>query len=91
MEVVIAKTFLKDLRSKPKYVIASVEKLVSLLERSPNLEASGVDYTKMEGQRKGEHYYRIRIGDWRIGVEYIHPKMIIIRIIGRGDAYKHFP
>ena len=91
MEVIIAKSFLKDLRSKPKHVVAAVEKLVSQLEKASNLEKSGVDFKLMEGQRKGENYYRIRLGDWRIGIEYIHPKLIIIRILGRGDAYKHFP
>ena len=50
-----------------------------------------LDYTKMEGQRKGENYYRIRIGDWRMGMEYIHPKVIVLRILARGTIYKHFP
>ena len=91
MEVVITKSFMKDLRSKPKSVAQAVEKMIIKLEASASLEKSGIDYTKMEGQRKGESYYRIRLGDWRIGIEYIHPKIIVIRIIGRGDVYKHFP
>lgn len=91
MEVVIAKSFLKDLKTKPKYVVQAVEQLIDQLESSAKLEKSGVDYTKMAGQKRGEHYYRIRLGEWRVGVEYIHPKIIVIRILARGEIYKYFP
>ena len=91
MEVIITRSFLKDLRSKPKHVLHAVDTLIALLEAAPNLEKSGADFKMMEGQKKGEHYYRIRLGDWRIGIEYIHPEVIIIRILARGDVFKHFP
>ncbi len=91
MEVIIARSFLKDLKSKPKAVADSVEELITLLEGSKSLESAGVDFTKMQGQKKGEGYYRIRMGNWRIGIEYIHPKLIVLRILARGDVYKHFP
>ena len=91
MVVKIAKSFQKDLRSKPKTVIQAVRELIADLENAVSLEQSGVDYTKMEGQRKGENYYRIRLGNWRIGIEYLHPDIIIIRILARGEVYKHFP
>jgi mRNA interferase RelE/StbE len=91
MEVVITRSFIKDLKTKPRYVVQAVEKLITQLEKSSNLETSGVDYTKMGGQRRTESYYRIRLGTWRIGVEYIHPKVIVIRILARGEIYKYFP
>jgi mRNA interferase RelE/StbE len=91
MEVIITRSFLKDLKSKPKPVVQAVEKLVSQLEASASLDKSGTDFKKIEGQKKGENYYRIRLGIWRIGVEYIHPKIIVIRILARGEIYKHFP
>jgi len=71
MEVVIMRSFLKDLRAKPKQVINAVEQLNNQLETAATLEKSGVDFKKMEGQKKGENYYRIRLGVWRVGVEYI--------------------
>jgi mRNA interferase RelE/StbE len=91
MEVIIARSFLKDLKSKPKDVIQAVTILVAQLEAAPSLEKSGTDFKKMEGQKKGENYYRIRLGTWRIGIEYIHPQVIVIRILARGAVYKHFP
>ena len=91
MVVIISRSFLKDLRSKPKAVIRAVEELIVQLETAASLEQSGIDYKKMEGQKTGEHYYRIRLGIWRIGIEYVHPKIIVIRILARGEVYKHFP
>jgi len=91
MVVKIAKSFQKDLRSKPKTVIQAVRELITDLEDAVSLEKSGVDYTKMEGQWKGENYYRIRLDNWRIGIEYLYPEIIIIRILARGEVYKHFP
>ncbi|MEO8961583.1 MAG: hypothetical protein ABI325_06870 [Ginsengibacter sp.] len=60
------------------------------------MQKSGVAYTKMEGQQKGENYYRIRVGEWRIGVDPIAiglktPSIIIITILSRGEIYKKFP
>jgi len=36
-------------------------------------------------------YYRIRIGDYRIGIEIVNNKVIFTRILNRKDIYKHFP
>jgi len=91
MEVVISRSFLKDLKTKPKAVLHAVEKLIEKLEAAENLEGSGTDCKKMEGQRKDENYYRIRLGTWRVGIEYIHPTVIVLRILARGEVYKHFP
>ncbi len=91
MEVIITRSFLKDLRSKPKAVIRAVDELITQLEAAASLEKSGIDYKKMEGQKSGENYFRIRLGTWRIGIEYLHPKIIVIRILARGEVYKHFP
>jgi mRNA interferase RelE/StbE len=82
---------LKDLKLKPKQVVIATSELITKLEQAKSLETAGVDYARLEGQKKGENYYRIRLGEWRIGIEYFHPKIILLRIIARGDMYKHFP
>ena len=91
MEVVVARAFMKDLRTKPVTVARAVEQLIAVLEGADSLDSSGVDYKKMEGQKRGEHYYRIRLGEWRIGIEYIRPKVVMLRILFRGEVYKYFP
>ena len=92
MEVIIKKSFLKALKLTPKSVQILVKEIITVkLPQAKNLETSGLDYKKLEGQRKGENYYRIRVGEWRIGVEYLNPKIIIITILSRGSIYKKFP
>jgi len=91
MEVMFKKSFPKALKATPKPVQQSVKTVITKLLLAKNLKSSGLDYAKLEGQKKGEHYYRIRIGDWRIGAEYINPKIILITILSRGNMYKKFP
>ncbi len=91
MEVIIKKSYLKDLKKVPKPIFIAADYVIDKLKSSTSLENSGVDCIKMEGQKKGENYYRIRIGDWRMGIEYVKPGIIIICILSRGTIYKKFP
>jgi mRNA interferase RelE/StbE len=91
MEVIVKKSFPKAVKATPKHIQEAVKEVITKLAAAKNLETSGLDYTKMEGQRKGENYFRIRTGDWRIGAEYVNPKIILITILTRGNIYKQFP
>lgn len=90
MEVIIKKSYLKDLKKVPNPVFVASDTVIDKLKSSTSLENSGLDYTKMEGQKKGENYFRIRIGDWRIGIQYLNPRIVIITILHRGMIYKKF-
>lgn len=91
MEIIFQKQYLKDLRKVPKSVFLAADTAVTKLRKVENLQTSGLDYKKMKGGKKGEDYYRIRIGDYRIGMELVMPSLIIITILHRGEVYKHFP
>lgn len=92
MEVIIKKAFIKALKLTPKEIqIKVLEIITEVLPGAKNLETSGVDYSKIEGQKKDEKYYRIRVGNYRIGVENFNPKIILITILHRGAIYKKFP
>lgn len=91
MEVIVKKTYLKDLQKVPKYIFKEADAALDKLRVSENLEESGLDYKKCKESKKEEKYYRIRVGDWRIGAELKHPKIIIITILTRGQIYKKFP
>ena len=92
MEIKIKKSFSKTLKLTPKHIQQSVKTIIiPALVKCDSLEASGLDYTIMAGTKKDEKYYRIRVGDWRIGIEYIKPKVILIMILSRGSIYKKFP
>jgi mRNA interferase RelE/StbE len=61
------------------------------LKGADSLETAGVDYAPVRGQKAGRSYYRIRIGQYRMGIEYLAPDLIVITIAVRGDIYKTFP
>jgi hypothetical protein len=52
MEVIIIGSFLKDIKTKPKAVIAAVEKLIVQLEASESLEHANIDLKKIEAKEK---------------------------------------
>ncbi len=97
MEVTFRKSFIKELQKLPSKVQQSVKNNIEELAKAIDLESSGVDYKYMEGQKKDQNYYRIRVGGWRIGIEYTPPNdeqigaTVIITILRRGDIYKQFP
>ncbi|MEO6285129.1 MAG: type II toxin-antitoxin system RelE/ParE family toxin [Dyadobacter sp.] len=91
MVVQYVKRFKKDLKSTPLDIQRRVFDVIEKLEAAQNLESAGLDYKKMEGQKSGENYYRIRIGEWRIGIECIHPDVTLLRILTRGKMYQSFP
>ena len=91
MVVQYVKRFEKELKNTPNDIQRKVLNVITILESATNLETSGLDYKRMEGQKSGENYYRIRVGDWRIGIECIHPGVTLLRILSRGSIYKSFP
>jgi len=41
--------------------------------------------------RDGESYYRIRVGDYRIGVALDGNIVVFVRFLHRKDLYRYFP
>lgn len=88
MNIRVNKVFLKELSKIPKKERQKVEKLVfdeveeyADLYQIPNI-----------GKLKGyAHYYKIRIGDYRIGLKYVDETITFERILHRKDIYKVFP
>jgi len=37
------------------------------------------------------HYYRIRVGDYRIGIKLENDKIIFVRFLHRKEMYRYFP
>ncbi len=91
MEIIYRKKFIKESQRLPSKVQKQLKSVLDKLKQADSLESSGVDYKYMSGQKEGQNYYRIRVGGWRIGVEYLNPQLIAVAIGPRGDVYKRFP
>ena len=87
MEIIITKTFEKQLKSVPKNIRESAIAVLEALEKAKNVTEIK-DLKKLSGYT---NYYRIRIGNYRMGLQIIDPKIIVVIILHRGTVYKVFP
>jgi mRNA interferase RelE/StbE len=61
--------------------------VISEVENSQNL--SEIEHVKK--LRGVENYYRIRIGDYRLGLKVENNIVIFVRFLDRKDIYRYFP
>lgn len=88
MQIEFTKSFTKDLRriddksllNRLKLTILEIENSTSIFEL-PNLK-----YIV-----NSDFYYRIRVGDYRIGLKLENNSVNLIRFLHRKDIYKRFP
>ncbi len=88
MEIRFDSRFSRDLRrTRSPQDIRRLRRKIEELEAAPDI--SGVsNVRKMEGW---ENHYRIRIGDYRLGVEMEGEVAILQRFRHRRDFYREFP
>ena len=88
MKVAFRDSFAKDLKgvkekrllNRVREVIESAEKATSLTEL-PNLK-------RLKG---AGNYFRVRVGDYRLGVALENDAVVFVRFLNRKDIYKRFP
>ncbi len=88
MIVKIDKSFEKDTdKIKDKDILNTIADCIEALGKADNIK-SIKNIKKLKGSN---HFYRIRIGDYRIGLEIKNETMELIRFLDRKDIYKYFP
>ncbi|MEM6264016.1 MAG: type II toxin-antitoxin system RelE/ParE family toxin [Bacteroidota bacterium] len=88
MEIKIDRSFEKDVKKirLPKIRKQIAEKIEEVADLNDLQELKGVK--KIKGF---EGYYRIRLGEYRIGFEVDGNAVIFLRVLHRKDIYKFFP
>jgi mRNA interferase RelE/StbE len=88
MKLHYEKTFLKDLEKlNDKSVATKLKTKLIELEEFHDL-TSVPTIKKLKGHKL---YYRLKIGDYRLGFSYEEGELNIIRFLHRKDIYKLFP
>ena len=89
MKVVFRKSFERDLRKLRgnASVLARVQRVVEQVEAADGFDAI-VGMKKMQGWSS---YYRIRIGDYRVGLKLEEDVVVFLRCLHRRDIYRRFP
>jgi len=89
MKVLFTKSFAKDLRKhkKNKELLSQVQGVIESVEQAETvIELTNLKQLKAEGR-----YYRIRIGDYRIGVTVDSDQVSFVRVLHRKEIYRFFP
>lgn len=89
MKVRFKKTFLKDLDRLPVDMKNRVQELVfNTIPQTEGLELVG----KVKKIKGHDSYYRIKMGDYRIGIKMLdNDTLIFFRVLHRKDIYRFFP
>lgn len=88
MDVLYEANFQRDLRKiKDKKLLNKVREAVEAVKQADDLSQVR-RVKKMTGY---DSLYRIRIGDYRIGIDVVENKVIFVRFLHRRDIYRYFP
>ncbi len=88
MKVEFNESFLKDLKAvKDKLVLAKVKAAIEATEQAETLD----QITHLKKMRGSREYFRVRIGDFRLGLKLDGDTLAFIRFLSRKDIYRYFP
>jgi mRNA interferase RelE/StbE len=88
MKVIYQKTFLKELANIPAKQRISIEEFAFEEALGLNSLAESGKIEKLKGFKT---YYKIRFGDYRVGLRLDEDTLIFERVLNRKDIYRVFP
>ncbi len=88
MELEFRESFLKDVKRIRE---AAVKKKIAAAIAEAKSASSLSVVRNVKKLESSTDYYRVRIGDYRIGVKLRGPTLIFLRCLHRKDIYRYFP
>lgn len=88
MKVLFRKSFLKDVRTiKDRRLLDRIREVIVEVEQAQKLtEIPNLKKLKGDG-----HYYRIRTGEYRLGLRIEADTVTFVRVLNRKEIYRYFP
>lgn len=88
MTVRIDKSFEKDVKKvRNKKVLIRIADTIEQVQTAVNTD----EIKNIKKLKGSNNYYRIRVGNFRIGISIEGDKVSFIRFLARKDIYKYFP
>lgn len=88
MKTAFEASFARDLKHiRDKQLLKRVQQVIEVTKEASTI-SDIVDLKKMQGH---DTFYRIRLGDYRIGIEIVGDQVIFVRFLHRKDVYRYFP
>jgi mRNA interferase RelE/StbE len=81
-------SFAKDLKGvKEKGLLGRVREIIEAVEKADSL----TELPNLKKLKGGGNYFRVRVGEYRVGVALDGDTVVFVRFLNRKDIYKHFP
>jgi mRNA interferase RelE/StbE len=88
VKVTFRESFAKDLKDiKDKGLLKHVKEIIEAAEKAGSL----VEMSNLKKLKGSGNYFRLRIGDYRIGIALEGDTIAFVRFLNRKDIYKYFP
>ncbi len=89
MRTQFTKSFAKDLRKHRKnpQLLMQIQRIIEAVEQSEIVS----DITNLKQLKTGGKYYRLRAGDYRIGITIEENLVTFVRVLHRKEIYRFFP
>ena len=88
MNVERTPAFNRDLRRlRSARTLRQVERVIEELTASSNL----TELTNVRRLQAEDRHYRIRVGDYRLGITMAGDVVVLRRFLHRNEIYRHFP
>ena len=88
MNVEFRASFVKDLRHiKNKELLSRIKQTIELVEKAQSQQ----DIASMKRLKGGNNYYRIRVGEYRLGLMIEGDTATFVRCLNRKEIYRFFP
>lgn len=88
MKVEFRKSFEKDLsKLKDQSLLARIKAVIEEVENAESL----LNVNNVKKLETNGNYYRIRVGDYRIGLTNEEEIITFVRVLHRKEMYRYFP
>lgn len=89
MKTAFRRSFERDLKKlkKDHQMLRRIREAIEEVESASDLD----QLSSLKKLRGGEEYYRLRVGDYRIGIAMDGETVIFVRCLHRRDIYRYFP
>jgi mRNA interferase RelE/StbE len=88
MKVLFEKSFGRDLKKiKDKRLRKQVQEVIDQVKSAASIN----DVSNLKKMQDFDTYCRIRLGNYRIGIEISEGQVIFVCFLNRKDIYHHFP
>ena len=88
MKVLFEKSFGRDLKKiQDKRLLKQVQEAIAQVESAATIN----DLSNLKKMQGFDTYYRIRVGDYRIGIEIVEGQVIFVCFLNHKDIYRYFP